>query len=242
MFDFSDIQDKEGHKQFITQERKKKTVASLHAILKPFLLRRVKADVETHLPKKREYILYAPLTAIQKELYRKIKEGDIRSYLEGKAIERINGDKAESQKLTSLRGLKRKVESENVTPNKSAKSSRSSTPASNGRSGRKGIKRKAYAEVTDREYFKQIGESSESEEVDVEEQEEQERERTLSLASKFFLFGHHLTLISARERSFTQKASKSHHATPSGMQQPSSLLLALAPGRRTRLDSHHGLG
>lgn len=241
MFDFSDIQDKEGHKQFITQERKKKTVASLHAILKPFLLRRVKADVETHLPKKREYILYAPLTAIQKELYRKIKEGDIRSYLEEKAVERISGDKAENQKLTLLRGMKRKAENENAAPNKSAKSSRSSTPASSARSGRKGIKRRTYAEVSDREYFKQIGESSESE-VDLEEQEEQEREKTLSLASKSLYLEYHLTLTNLRERGIPQKAPKPHYATPPGMQQPTPLLLALAPGRRPRLDSHYGLG
>lgn len=191
MFDFSDIQDKEGHKNFITQERKKKTVASLHAILKPFLLRRVKADVETHLPKKREYIIYAPLTAIQKEIYRKIKEGDIRSYLEEKAVERISGNKVENQKLNLLRDVKRKVENENLRPSKSAKSSRSSTPATSARSGRKGIKRRTYAEVSDHEYFRQMEESSESEELDVEEQDEKERENTLSLASKYSILEHH---------------------------------------------------
>lgn len=183
MFDFSDVQDKEGHKQFITQEQKKKTVASLHAILKPFLLRRVKADVETHLPKKREYILYAPLTPIQKELYRKIKEGDIKEFLEGKAVERISGEKAKYEKLPASKGTKRKAGDEDVRLNKSVKSSRSSTPAGSTRSRRKGTKRPSYAEVSDRAYFKQMADSSESEEIDVEEHEEQERENTLALAS-----------------------------------------------------------
>lgn len=180
MFDFSDIQDKEGHKQFITQERKAKTVASLHAILKPFLLRRVKADVETLLPKKREYIIYAPLTPVQKELYRKIKEGDIRAYLEDKAIERLNQAK---EKPTS-RGVKRKAAPHINTPNKSAKSLRSSTPASHAKSGRKGIKRQTYAEVSDQEYFRKIEQSSESEELDEDAEEEHDRTKTLTLARK----------------------------------------------------------
>lgn len=185
MFDFSDVQDKDGHKQFITQERKTKTVASLHAILKPFLLRRVKTDVETHLPKKREYILYAPLSVQQKELYRKIKDNDIRSYLEEKAIERINRNKPKNQKPTPVTNLKRKAGSGTSTPNKSAKSSRSSTPATGTRSGRRAAKNKAYTEVSDREWFKKIEESSESEEIDEAEQEEQERLNDISLARKY---------------------------------------------------------
>lgn len=46
-------------------------VANLHHILKPFLLRRLKVDVEQLLPPKREYLLYAPMTRMQKELYRR---------------------------------------------------------------------------------------------------------------------------------------------------------------------------
>lgn len=213
MFDFSDVQDKEGHKQFITQEQKKTTVASLHAILKPFLLRRVKADVETHLPKKREYILYAPLTPIQKELYRKIQEGEVQEFLEGKAVERISGENAKSQKPSASKGMKRKSGQEDVTPNKSAKSSRSSTPASSARSRRKGTKRLSYAEVSDRVYFKQVAERSESEEIGEEEREEQERANILSLAS---MVPRSLTSIlsnqTLRKGSLPQKVAKSHHA------------------------------
>lgn len=182
MFDFSDVQDKDGHKQFMSKERQKRTVASLHAILKPFLLRRVKNDVETNLPKKREYILYAPMTPVQKELYRKIKDSDIRSYLEEKAVERI-GERLEDSRVSEMKGKKRKVGSGISTPNKSAKSSRGSTPASSIRSGRSS-RRQNYAEVSDSEYFRQIEQSSESEEVDEEEQEKRERESTLAQARK----------------------------------------------------------
>lgn len=181
MFDFSDVQDKDGHKQFMSKERQQRTVASLHAILKPFLLRRVKNDVEQNLPKKREYILYAPLTSMQKEIYRKIKDNDIRSYLEEKAVERI-GEKLEDSRVSEMKGKKRKAGSGTSTPNKSAKSSRGSTPASSIRSGRN--KRTNYLELSDREYFKQLEQSSESEEVDEEEQEEKDRANTLAQARK----------------------------------------------------------
>ena len=184
MFDFSDVQGKDGHRQFISKERQRRTIASLHAILKPFLLRRIKNDVEQNLPKKREYILYAPLTPVQRELYRKIKDDDIRSYLEEKAIERI-GEKLEDSRVSEMKGKKRKAGSGTSTPNKSAKSSRGSTPASSIRSGRSGrSKRQNYSELSDREYFKQLDQGSESEEPDSEEQEERERAETLAQARR----------------------------------------------------------
>lgn len=188
-FDFSAVKDKGRHKEFLDGERKSNLIKSLHAILKPFLLRRIKTDVETSLPKKREYILYAPLTTTQSELYKQIsdKDGDSRAYLENKVVERLTGSKASFPKSTPSRSLKRKVDSETATPNKSAKSSRESTPARSIR-GRKVIKRGAYKELNDRDYFKQLEASSESEEMDEEEQEEMERVKTIAIASEFFLF------------------------------------------------------
>lgn len=44
----------------------RQVVAKLHAILRPFLLRRMKADVEQLLPRKKEIILYATMTDHQK--------------------------------------------------------------------------------------------------------------------------------------------------------------------------------
>lgn len=41
-------------------------VAKLHSILRPFLLRRMKADVEQMLPRKKEIILYATMTEHQR--------------------------------------------------------------------------------------------------------------------------------------------------------------------------------
>jgi chromodomain-helicase-DNA-binding protein 7 len=51
-----------------------KQVSDLHSILKPYLLRRVKEDVEKSLPPKEETILEVSLTPIQKTYYKAIYE------------------------------------------------------------------------------------------------------------------------------------------------------------------------
>lgn len=62
-------------------------ISTLHGILKPFLLRRLKADVEGLLPPKKEYVIYAPLSVKQRDLYDEIVEGRIRRFLIGKGSE-----------------------------------------------------------------------------------------------------------------------------------------------------------
>lgn len=49
-------------------------VANLHTVLRPYLLRRVKEDVEKALPPKEETILEVTLTPIQKTFYKAIYE------------------------------------------------------------------------------------------------------------------------------------------------------------------------
>ncbi|KAL0084919.1 SNF2 family N-terminal domain-containing protein [Phycomyces blakesleeanus] len=80
-FDFSDINQKSGQDRIMKEEEEDNIVTSLHTILKPFLLRRLKTDVERSLPKKKEYLLYAPLTQPQKDLYDAILKRDLRDYL-----------------------------------------------------------------------------------------------------------------------------------------------------------------
>ncbi|CAE6499079.1 unnamed protein product [Rhizoctonia solani] len=67
-------------------------VSQLHAILKPFLLRRLKVDVVTDLPPKKEYILYAPLTSEQKELYQATLDKGVHAYLKKKALDSLEKD------------------------------------------------------------------------------------------------------------------------------------------------------
>ncbi|KAH0580631.1 hypothetical protein H2248_002117 [Termitomyces sp. 'cryptogamus'] len=70
--------------QSLGSERSSQIISSLHALLKPFLLRRLKVDVEVNLPPKKEYVLYAPLSIQQREAYDRVLAGSLRSYLLGK--------------------------------------------------------------------------------------------------------------------------------------------------------------
>ena len=97
--------------QLLNQEQSSGLVNTLHQILKPFLLRRLKTDgnylsryfiftrflsllffaVLMDLPKKREYILYAPLTPKQKELYDAAINGTLREKLTA-SLNAMNGN------------------------------------------------------------------------------------------------------------------------------------------------------
>ncbi|KAJ6091304.1 hypothetical protein N7467_003273 [Penicillium canescens] len=192
-FDFSSVLDKKGETNDVVEKRKRKLVSSMHAILKPFLLRRLKTDVETSLPKKREYILYAPLTSEQKDLYREIITGTGRKYLEDKALERLTSKSANSTRSQSLK--RKRSDSEESTPLKSMKSSETSTPAPDGpissRSRHRRGKRQEYKELTDGEFDEtlrkmELGLEEAREEVQPSdtELEEQELARNLKLAKK----------------------------------------------------------
>ncbi|KAI6127160.1 SNF2 family DNA-dependent ATPase [Pisolithus sp. B1] len=57
-------------------------ISTIHGILKPFLLRRLKADVlGKSLPPKKEYVIYCPLSVEQRGLYDAIVEGSLRHLL-----------------------------------------------------------------------------------------------------------------------------------------------------------------
>ncbi|KAI7746908.1 hypothetical protein M8C21_018130, partial [Ambrosia artemisiifolia] len=59
-------------------------VAKLHAILRPFLLRRMKEDVELSLPRKKEIILYANLTEHQRNFQDHLVNKTLETYLREK--------------------------------------------------------------------------------------------------------------------------------------------------------------
>lgn len=196
-FDFSALKERNGYEQILSDERQNSVVSSLHAILKPFLLRRVKADVEGSMPKKREYVLYAPMTNEQRELYRSILAGTGREYLEDKVVETLSRNASGINTPVSNKSvppsLKRKLQlpSSGITsPNKSAKTSRASTPASTVNGGGRNTrasKRKNYEEVSDSAYFSKLKDEpsgSEEEESSVEATALRTHTRTLALAKK----------------------------------------------------------
>jgi len=52
-------------------------ITKLHSILKPFLLRRVKSDVENSLPGKKELIVYADMTQQQRDFNEELRQNTL---------------------------------------------------------------------------------------------------------------------------------------------------------------------
>jgi len=81
-FDAKDMhEDMEERKRVVAQEQQNSILTTLHQILTPFLLRRVKTDVDLQIPPKKEVLVYCPLTQRQKDLYRHIVEKTIEDFL-----------------------------------------------------------------------------------------------------------------------------------------------------------------
>ena len=62
-------EDKDEKKRLLAQEAEKKVLSSIHQIIKPFLLRRVKEEVELSIPPKTEVLVYCPFTEVQARQY-----------------------------------------------------------------------------------------------------------------------------------------------------------------------------
>lgn len=110
-FDFSDLADEQGTEDFIGDRMKQDLVKKIHMILQPMLLRRVKQDVAAYLPKKREYVLFAPMTKEQTDLYNALtnKSIDTRQYLENKLVESISAASSIKPSRGSSRSTARTV-------------------------------------------------------------------------------------------------------------------------------------
>ncbi|CAG9314111.1 SMARCA4_1 [Blepharisma stoltei] len=63
-----------GEQVELTEEESLLLINRLHQVLRPFLLRRVKKDVEKELPDKVEFVLKVELSSWQKKLYKDIQE------------------------------------------------------------------------------------------------------------------------------------------------------------------------
>ncbi|KAH9884642.1 SNF2 family DNA-dependent ATPase [Cubamyces lactineus] len=106
---FSDYEDLESflHKDDAQsdgdEEKSKKVVEALHKILRPFLLRRVKSDVEKNLLPKKEINIYVGLTEMQRKWYRSVLEKDI------DAVNGLTGKKEGKTRLMNIVMQLRKV-------------------------------------------------------------------------------------------------------------------------------------
>ncbi|EGN93575.1 hypothetical protein SERLA73DRAFT_171912 [Serpula lacrymans var. lacrymans S7.3] len=85
------------------EETSKKVVEALHKILRPFLLRRVKSDVEKNLLPKKEINIYIGLTEMQRKWYRSVLQKDI------DAVNGLTGKKEGKTRLMNMVMQLRKV-------------------------------------------------------------------------------------------------------------------------------------
>eukprot|EP01018_Ginkgo_biloba_P025603 Gb_06567 [translate_table: standard] len=83
-FDFSGKQ-MNGMQQEFDEKKRVQVISKLHSILRPFLLRRLKEDVEKNLPLKKEIILYARMTEHQKDIQDHLINKTLVPYLHEKA-------------------------------------------------------------------------------------------------------------------------------------------------------------
>ncbi len=68
---------KTGEKIAMNEEETLLVIKRLHKVLRPFMLRRLKKDVESELPDKVERVIKCHLSAIQRKIYKQIKSKSI---------------------------------------------------------------------------------------------------------------------------------------------------------------------
>eukprot|EP00850_Spirogloea_muscicola_P003952 SM000016S01940 [mRNA] locus=s16:720786:725951:- [translate_table: standard] len=98
-FDFAGRRKDDEDQGAADRERRDKVVGKLHGILKPFLLRRLKEDVEKSLPKKKEIILYAKMTRQQQEFNEHLVNRTLEDYMQ---MEKNNPGSQRAMKLNNV--------------------------------------------------------------------------------------------------------------------------------------------
>lgn len=79
IFSSSDQFDDWFNLEIDDQDAKKEMISQLHKVLRPFMLRRLKADVAKGLPPKTETLVMVGMSKMQKQLYKKLLLRDIES-------------------------------------------------------------------------------------------------------------------------------------------------------------------
>lgn len=104
-FDFDDnLGGEAGADKLIADEMRNKTVSKLHTILDPFLLRRLKSDVELGLPPKHEYVILAPLTATQVKINESVANQTLAEFVQADADFKIDESTGTWEQLTGVNG------------------------------------------------------------------------------------------------------------------------------------------
>jgi|EP00970_Alexandrium_tamarense_P014684 ATP-dependent DNA helicase len=81
------VQGSTREEDIVAEQRQNQTVSKLHDILRPFLLRRIKMDVLTDMPPKKEVVVYAGMSKLQAGYAQMIEQGVLRDMLLNQGIE-----------------------------------------------------------------------------------------------------------------------------------------------------------
>ncbi|XP_064610346.1 lymphocyte-specific helicase-like [Liolophura sinensis] len=85
-FDVEYITGEGSDERLAADSQRQSVLSMLHQILTPFLLRRLKCDVDLCIPPKREVLVYAPLTCGQKEYYSALVNRTVLQMIEKKKV------------------------------------------------------------------------------------------------------------------------------------------------------------
>lgn len=85
---FSSVEAVEGDSAASDVQKQQEIIGQLHAVLRPFLIRRLKSEVEYSLPPKKETVLFTKLSEMQLNLYRSLLKKDIDA-INGKGGDRV---------------------------------------------------------------------------------------------------------------------------------------------------------
>lgn len=113
-FDVSVLAEKGCTEDIVAKEQEKQIVSIIHEILTPFLLRRTKAEVQLKLPPKKEVIVHAPLTKLQRDYYTAVLNKTIErflkvdkgQYIQDEVVDDVNSDRPK-RKVTPKVDLKK---------------------------------------------------------------------------------------------------------------------------------------
>ncbi|XP_014788217.1 lymphocyte-specific helicase [Octopus bimaculoides] len=117
-FDIERIGQENADEEIVASEEKDHILSMLHQILIPFMLRRLKSDVELVIPPKKEVLVFCPLSKLQQTFYKATLDNTIEDLLykkekdkekikvnqNGRPVRQSNGKKTEERddKSTSL--------------------------------------------------------------------------------------------------------------------------------------------
>ena len=105
-FELDDLVDDE--QAMVRRQKRNDVLTKLHNVLRPYMLRRLKGDVDIGIPPKREVVVYCPMTKMQRELYQHAIDGTLAKTVkerQGSGVVDVRNSSSLQNKLMQLRKI-----------------------------------------------------------------------------------------------------------------------------------------